>query len=110
MEEVAVCSSDKESKLVRDTNSIRGRRPKCHSKVRGDGSQGPSTSSTRKRLRCCEEISSNQDSAFTSQVALAALEVAAVGDPSSQWMARGWKVHGKGNGSEIQESKSIRAG
>ena len=61
-------------------------------------------------LRCCEEISSNQDSAFTSEVALAALEVAAVGDPSSQWMARGWKVHGKGNGSEIQESKSIRAG
>ena len=49
-------------------------------------------------------------SAFTSEVALAALEVAAVGDPSSQWMARGWKVHGKGNGSEIQESKSIRAG
>ena len=43
-------------------------------------------------------------------IALAALEVAAVGDPSSQWMARGWKVHGKGNGSEIQESKSIRAG
>ena len=89
MEEVAVCSTDKESKLVRDTNSIRGRRPKCHSKVRGDGSQGPSTSSTRKRLRCCEEIS-NQDSAFTSEVALAALEFAAVGgDPSSQWMARG---------------------
>ena len=49
--------------------------------------------------------------AFTSEVALAALEFAAVGgDPSSQWMARGWKVHGKGNGSEIQESKSIRAG
>ena len=110
MEEVAVCSTDKESKLVRDTNSIRGRRPKCHSKVRGDGSQGPSTSSTRKRLRCCEEISSNQDSAFTSEVALAALEVAVVGGgPSLQWMARGLKLHGKGNGSEI-ESKSIRAG
>ena len=91
---------------MRDTNSIRGRRPKCHSKVRGDGSQGPSTSSTRKRLRCCEEISSNQDSAFTSEVALSALEVAAVGDPSSQWM--GLIVHDKGNGGKI-ESKSIRA-
>ena len=109
MEEVTVCSTEKEGKLVRDTNSIRGRRPKCHSKVRGDGSQGPSTSSTRKRLRYCEEISSNQDSAFTSEVALAALEVAAVGDPSSQWMARGLKVHSKRNGGKI-ESKSIRAG
>ena len=78
--------------------------------MRGDGSQGPSTSSTRKRLRCCEEISSNQDSAFTSEVALAALEVAEVGgDPSSQWMARGLKVHSKRNGGKI-ESKSIRAG
>ena len=49
-------------------------------------------------------------SAFTSEVALAALEFTAVGgDPSSQWMARGLKLHGKGNGSEI-ESKSIRAG
>ena len=55
-EEVAVCSTEKEGKLVRDTNSIRGGRLKCHSKVRGDGSQGPSTSSTR------EDISSSQHS------------------------------------------------
>ena len=41
---------------MRDTNSIRGRRPKCHSKVRGDGSQGHSTSSTR------EDTRSNQHS------------------------------------------------
>ena len=48
-------------------------------------------------------------SAFTSEVALAALEFAAVGgDPSSQWMAR-VKVHSKRNGGKI-ESKSIRAG
>ena len=49
-------------------------------------------------------------SAFTSEVALAALEVAEVGgDPSSQWMAREYKVHSKRNGGKI-ESKSIRAG
>ena len=71
--------------MVRDTNSIRGGRPKCHSKVRGDEVKDPLLAALE---RNSVVVRTSVVSAFTSEVALAALEVtAAGGDPSSQWMA-----------------------